>query len=203
MACQTIDLDNLKGRITTLVNKRRFYISRVWSFILILQILALPAAVHAQFIWQTNSDGVTLVITGYTGPGGDVIIPSQINGLTVTAVAGDGFYQCTNLTGITIPRTVTTISSFGEAFAGCVNLKSAVMLPGVADIGPFSFSGCTSLTNVAIPNSVTNIDASAFNGCYSLTNVVFPVGLISIGGAAADQLPRPLLPRRSTMKGAS
>jgi len=44
----------------------------------LLLLLALPAAVQAQFTFTTNNG--TITITGYTGPGGDVTIPSWTNG---------------------------------------------------------------------------------------------------------------------------
>jgi hypothetical protein len=50
--------------------------------------LALSAQVQAQFNYYNNNDG-TCTITGYTGSGGAVIIPTTINGLTVNAI-GDG-----------------------------------------------------------------------------------------------------------------
>ena len=48
-----------------------------------LMLLALPAPVQAQFNYTTNNG--TITITGYTGSGGAVTIPSTINGLPVTA----------------------------------------------------------------------------------------------------------------------
>jgi len=50
----------------------------------LLLILMLPFAVQAQFNYVTNSGAIT--ITGYTGPGGDVIIPSTITGLPVRSI---------------------------------------------------------------------------------------------------------------------
>ena len=48
----------------------------------LLLLLALPTAVQAQFTLTTN--GGALTITGYTGSGGTVVIPSATNGLPVT-----------------------------------------------------------------------------------------------------------------------
>ena len=57
-----------------------------------LLLLALPAVVQAQYTYTTNNGAIT--ITGYTGPGGAVTIPSMTNGLPVTSI-GD---QCVLLT---------------------------------------------------------------------------------------------------------
>lgn len=44
----------------------------------VLLLLTLPAPVQAQFTFTTNNGAIT--ITGYTGPGGAVVIPSSTNG---------------------------------------------------------------------------------------------------------------------------
>ena len=58
-------------------------------------LLALPAAVQAQFTYTTNKG--TITITGYTGPGGGVTIPSTITGLPVTDKVG---HQVGSFTGV-------------------------------------------------------------------------------------------------------
>jgi hypothetical protein len=60
----------------------------------LLLLLTLPAAVQAQFNFTTNNG--TITITGYTGPGGAVTIPSAINVLPVTSIGDDAFEQCTS-----------------------------------------------------------------------------------------------------------
>ena len=59
-------------------------------------LLALPAAVQAQFTHTTNNG--TLTITGYDGASGSVSIPAAINGLPVTSIGNKAFGSCTNLT---------------------------------------------------------------------------------------------------------
>src|SRR5208282_2345888 len=54
------------------------------------------------FTYTTNADN-TVTITGYTGSGGDVIIPDTINGLPVTSIGYDAFAYCTSLINVTIP----------------------------------------------------------------------------------------------------
>ena len=86
-----------------------------------LVLLALPAVVQAQFTLTTNDDSIT--ITGYTGPGGAVVIPAETNGYAVTDIEGFAFAYITSLTSITIPGSVTNIGGF--AFTYCTNLTSA------------------------------------------------------------------------------
>ena len=95
----------------------------------LLLLLALPAVVQAQFTYTTNNG--TITITGYTGSGGAVTIPSTINGLPVTSIGDYAFYNCTSLTSVTIPNSVTSIGD--EAFwslhqpdsdnGGCTQLR--------------------------------------------------------------------------------
>lgn len=48
--------------------------------------MVLPGVARAQFTISANSDGVSCTITGYTGSGGAVAIPSTIDGLIVTSI---------------------------------------------------------------------------------------------------------------------
>ena len=66
-------------------------------------------------------DLTTGTITGYNGTDTVVVIPSKINGVTVTTIGTDAFLGL-NITSVTIPASVTEIGS--NAFAGCTNLTS-------------------------------------------------------------------------------
>jgi sugar phosphate isomerase/epimerase len=164
-----------------------------------LLLLAAPAAVQAQFSYYTNGNG-TCTIIGYSGPGGAVIIPTNINSLTVTGIGTSAFIEHTSLTSVTIPGTVTSIgtNAFYEcssltsitmangsigvgAFYKCSSLTSLTLANGVTSIGQSAFNFCTGLTSLTIPGSVTNIGELAFFSCSSLTNVTFAYGVTSIG----------------------
>jgi hypothetical protein len=174
--------------------------------------LGLPATVEAQS--YTNSYGIwgytinpnaTITITGYTGPGGAVTIPSEIYNLPVTSIGDrafdycigltsvtipnsvasigeDAFRNCASLTSVTIPDSVTSIEE--EAFESCGSLTSVTIPDSVTSIGEEAFFFCTSLANVTIGNSVTNIADDAFQGCTSLTSVTIGNSVTSIGGWA-------------------
>ena len=66
-------------------------------------------------------DLTTGTITEYNGTDTVVVIPSKINGVTVTTIGTDAFLGL-NITSVTIPANVTEIGS--NAFAGCTNLTS-------------------------------------------------------------------------------
>jgi len=147
-----------------------------------------------------NYGGIT--ITGYSGPGGAVLIPPTIHGLPVTTIAYEAFFNMSNITSVAIPTNVNTIeqgaflactgltniaipnsiTSIGEqVFDGCSNLASVTIPDSVIGIGYGAFWGCSRLTSVAIPNSVTSIGYAAFSDCSSLTSITIPNSVTSIG----------------------
>ena len=111
---------------------------------------------------------------------GDFSIPKILDGMLVTAVAG--FQDSWNLKTVTIPDSITEISS--NAFKDCPHLASIALPDGLTRIGDFAFSGCGSLSRLIIPKSVTYIGNSAFADCKSLTEMIFPADLTHLGRLA-------------------
>jgi hypothetical protein len=149
--------------------------------IVLVLLLALPAALQAQFTYTTNADN-TITITGYTGSGGAVTIPDNINSIAVTSIGERAFSICTSLTSVTIPNSVTSIGE--SAFWSCTSLTSVTIGSGVTSIGWSAFASCTSLTSVTIGSGVTSIGGSAFYCCTSLTALQFSGNAPSLGGSA-------------------
>ena len=114
----------------------------------------------SHFEWREIEGGVR--ITRYTGPGGAVQIPPQINGLPVIEITGRahrigdvvpfhiGAFHATGVTSVTIPDSVTNIG--GGAFAR------------------------NQLVELDIPDSVTNIGMGAFSYNPLSGNVIVPAG---------------------------
>lgn len=80
--------------------------------------------------------------------------------------AGSAFSNCTSLTSIVLPKTLTKIPN--GCFSGCTSLTSVTATSEIAEIGSNAFSGCTSLPGVSFPGTLTSIGYSAFNGCENL-----------------------------------
>jgi hypothetical protein len=135
-----------------------------FSLIVLLSFLMLPEKVQAQFTYTNGLNYAitngTIMITGYTGPGGAVTIPEKnpdtASGLPVTSIGYLAFYYNNTITDVTVPDSVT-------------------------NIGDSAFSFCTSLTNVTIGNSVTSIGELAFGNCYSVASFTIPKSVVDIG----------------------
>ncbi|MBQ9945607.1 MAG: leucine-rich repeat protein [Clostridia bacterium] len=109
---------------------------------------------------------------------GNITIPATLGGYPVTSIRSSAFDNCTGLTSILIPNSVTFIGNY--AFHGCTGLKSVTIPDSVTSIGEGVFFGCSGLTAVTIPNSVTEIGDSAFYGCAALTSISIPASVTNI-----------------------
>ena len=111
-------------------------------------------------------------------------IPSSLRSVTVTGgnILYGAFWNCTSLTSITIPNSVTSIGD--SAFRNCSGLTSVTIPDGVTNIDDCAFDGCTSLTSVIIPDGVTSIGHYAFYDCTGLTSVTIPDSVTGIGNEA-------------------
>ncbi len=115
------------------------------------------------FIFYVNCE--TRYLIGYTGNQTAITLPDNYEG-NPYEIYKFAFYDCTGLTSVTIPDSVT-------------------------NIGNYVFYCCTGLTSVTIPDSVTSIGNSAFCDCTGLTSVYYTGtadewNTISIGSSNSD-----------------
>ena len=121
-------------------------------------------------IYNNMLDGVFYVdrwACGYKGekPSESLILQEETRG-----IAQEAFKNCTEITSVTIPNSVTSIN--GYAFAGCSSLTSATLPESLTSIIDGVFKDCSSLTSVTIPSNVTYIGSYAFFGCDNLMEVI-------------------------------
>ncbi len=133
-----------------------------------------------EYLIYTDVD--CIAITGYSGSETNVEIPASINGLPVESIENGAFSNCTKLTSITIPDSVTYIGF--DAFSGCTGLTSITLPNSIVDISSSTFSGCRGLTSIIIPDGVTHIGYDAFSGCTGLTSITIPDSVTYIGDNA-------------------
>ena len=160
------------------------FLSLFLCLILLFALLPLsaPARADSSGDWEYYVYSDYTRISKYTGAGGKVTIPSTLGGKPVKEIGYYAFQDCSGLTSVTIPGSVTSIDSC--AFQDCTGLTSVTIPDSVTSIGWRTFSGCSSLTSVTIPDSVTSIDGDAFSDCSGLTTVTIPSSVTSIGYSA-------------------
>ena len=65
---------------------------------------------------------------------------------TVTQIGNNAFYNCANLSSVTIPESVQTIGD--SAFKYCTSLEAVFIPESVTHLGPHAFAFCTKLASV-------------------------------------------------------
>ena len=144
-------------------------------FLLILILLAVVCAIacaeeNTQW-YQSGYYRYTLLVDGtakidrYCGEETNILIPSELDGIRVTAI-GDGAF-----------------ANFNRFYSSeTPEYPVRVIIPeGVTSIGDHAFFGCTRLETVTIPDSLVSIGDLAFDECYSLMEIIIPDGLTHLG----------------------
>lgn len=126
---------------------------------------------NSAFTYVNHGDSIE--ITGFDNSVSDVVIPSEIEGLPVTAISVGAFYLST-ITSIEVPDSVTSIGEM--AFLGCTSLKSVKLSTRVAKIDKNAFGSCSALQEIQVAKDNPNF--SSLNGVlYSKkqdTLVIYP-----------------------------
>ena len=143
-------------------------------------------SISIPFVGSSKEGGLFGYIFGaYSYSNNRNYVPSSLKEVVITGgiiIGNYSFYNCTMLTSITIPDSVTSIGS--NAFEGCTGLTSVIIGNGVTSIGYSAFWDCSGLTSITIPNSVTSIGSAAFSGCSSLESLSIPFVGSSKDGAS-------------------
>jgi hypothetical protein len=122
--------------------------------------------------FDINFSGVLTVRPGAVLPN-TLVIPEELNNITVSKIGASAFANRTNLLAVTLPARITHIGNF--AFSGCSGITSISLPSNLTHIGNNAFEGCTALKTLQIPRGLTNIGIGAFNGC-PLKTITMPSG---------------------------
>ena len=117
-------------------------------------------------------------LKGYVGDETDIVLPTEVNGVTITTVWGNAFKDNTAITSIKVPESYTTLA--GSAIKGCTSLKN-VSLPNslTGALGTFQFRDCPALESVNVPYGINNLNSYVFYGCTN-PNLVIDIQSVNI-----------------------
>lgn len=133
-----------------------------------------------------------------TSGGFELTIPSSLTSIASNAFRGSGitkvvgqeglttintyaFYDCSNLTSVELPTTVSSIATY--AFQNCTSLKEINIPAAVSSLSNYLFKSCTSLETVTFDGDISTIGSSTFYGCTALKSLELTDGLTSIGSS--------------------
>jgi len=140
----------------------------------------------SDFQYELADDGNGICISGYTGKGGKVIIPSTIEGLPVTVIKYRAFvgqsqseyYPANNITEVVIPNSVVAFG--GNAFYWIENLKKVTLPDDLKILPESSFGDCINLTTINLPANLVEIQSAVFQNCGELVNLTIPSSLTAV-----------------------
>ncbi len=145
--------------------------------------------------FEFTTDGTNAKITKYNSDASALVIPATVEGYNVNAIGDNAFENCTQITEITIPESVTDIGSCAFYKTGYYNnsanwengvlyidnflievketvAKDYVVKEGTTVIADYAFASRDKLEKITFPESLAVIGDSAFSGCTGLKDVV-------------------------------
>lgn len=99
---------------------------------------------------------------------------------STTTISQGAFSDCTSLSAITIPSSITSIN--GDAFKNC-GLKEITYYSGIT-YGTYVYSYCTSASALTIEQGTRRIEQGTFVSCSRLTSLTIPSSVAYIGTQA-------------------
>lgn len=162
----------------------------------LLLIIAVILGVSAQ-AFDFEQDGIAYNITSQTDKTvevtrntvkntGALVIPQTVtcNGTqyTVNSIAKQAFYNCTGITSVTIPASITTYGDY--IFTGCSGIKSVSLPDNMVTLPDGFLNQCTALASISLPQGIKALGKYSLAYCASLTSVNIPEGVTEIGDAA-------------------
>lgn len=127
----------------------------------------------------------------------------------VEKIGGGAFANCTSLTRISFPKSVTHLGSgvlsgctaltkvgypvnlaenqgygVGGYFYGCTSLKTIEVPEGVTCLPEYVFRDAASLESITLPSTLVKVGQLAFSGCTGLKEILLPPSVTYIGSRA-------------------
>ncbi len=158
-------------------------------------LISVPFNASAEEDFLVDPD--TGMLMEYTGKNVDVVIPSAVDGVTITGIHHNAFDSCRDYTdtevvtnrtswvplrSIVIPETVEYLED--SCFSYCQQLEVVVCYGPLETTGKNTFEECRSLENVFFVNGVSVLDGYSFYKTEALKTVSYGDRLESIAGGA-------------------
>ena len=137
----------------------------------LLLVVAMLVSVCAAGAADYTFDPMDYIVTGYSGAGGDVVMPPEIDGCPVEVVDSSVFYGNETITSLTFPDTMLTLGSSNVYFME--QLAQAVLPGTLTAIDDYNFYSCPLLESVVIPSRVAYIGEHCFYSCENLREICF------------------------------
>ena len=139
------------------------------------------AETSGDYEYAVLDDG-TVEIRKCSDDGGNIVIPTTLDGKKVTRIGANAFANCSDAMSIKIPEGITAIGD--SAFSNCDSLMEVTIPEGVTWIGSAAFSDCDELEKATLPESLKRVGSNAFYWCPKLLSITIPKGLTDIGARA-------------------
>ena len=154
--------------------------------------------------YTLTADGKATIDAVTPTPTGQISVPAKLGDADVVSIGSRAFFNCLELSGATIPPTVTNIADI--AFAHLTSLTNItlpstmksigssaflgsglqqIQIPmGISEIKNGTFADCRNLADVVMPESLRQIDQFAYSACSNLVTLSIPIGVTNIAGNA-------------------
>ena len=148
----------------------------------VLLVFCLPALAEG---WDFDADYCEL--NGYSGAGGDVVVPAELDGSTVDVIQSNVLSNMNAITSLTLPDTLLQLKD--SAVCWNENLTAVTLPDSLIAIGERNLYACPKLSEITIPAGVRFIGEAAFSYDESLRKIVFTGVCPIIESGCFTQLP--------------
>ncbi|MCL2630336.1 MAG: leucine-rich repeat protein [Firmicutes bacterium] len=140
------------------------------------------------YLYQLNTSTMEYTLTGvvwnlsaFFNTITHLEIPSEYNGLPVTAIGQNAFRNRSYFASVIMPDTITHIGN--SAFEGCFNLTYIKLSENLLEICEYAFAFSNRIENIVFPSTLTTIAQGAFFEA-SIRTAIIHANVTSIGNSA-------------------
>ncbi|MHC1680189.1 MAG: fibronectin type III domain-containing protein [Methanomassiliicoccales archaeon] len=145
---------------------------------------------EGSYYYEVIDNGTAVMVLLYDGPGGDIVIPSEIDGKPVTVIGSNTFFLNSGITSVTIPASVKRIET--SAIYRCLSLTSMFIPSTVEEIAEGAFNECLNVEqyNVDPANPKFMSEDGVLYGKAQMVLLQYPIGSASTTFTVPDNVSR-------------